>query len=85
MQLDAADAAIDQRITVRFRVVSTDPVNVRSHRILPMHFGQFQSPSWPAGGEVDYCEGSALTDCSTFAHWRNTDDSIVASATANTS
>jgi hypothetical protein len=69
MQLDAAYAAVDQRITVRLRVRNTDPVNVRSHRNIPMHFGHVQSPSWPAGGEVDYCEGSALTDCAMFAHW----------------
>ena len=71
MQLDAAYAAVNQRITVRYRIVNTDPVNVKSHRNIPMHFGHVQSPSWPAGGEVDYCEGSALTDCAMFAHWWN--------------
>jgi hypothetical protein len=76
MQLDRTYAAVDQRVTLRYRVVNTDPVNVRSHRNMPMHFGDVQSPSWPAGGEIDYCEGSALTDCTLFAHWRNGDGSF---------
>ena len=76
MQLDRTYAAVNQRITIRYRVVNTDPINVRSHRNMPMHFGDVQSPAWPAGGEVDYCEGSALTDCSMFAHWRNSDGSL---------
>jgi hypothetical protein len=25
--------------------------------------------SWPAAGEEDYCEGDALTGCSTFLHY----------------
>lgn len=74
-------ASVDQRITLRFRVVNTDPGDVRSHRIIPMHFGADQTPSWPHGGEADYCEGSSLTGCSTFLHYFGTsrDDRVMES------
>jgi hypothetical protein len=62
-------ASVNERITLRFRVVNTNPAKVRSHRIIPMHFGDDQTPSWPYGGEADYCEGSSLTGCSTFLHY----------------
>jgi hypothetical protein len=58
----------DQRVTVRFRVANSDPVNVRAHRIIPMRFFDDPAFSWPAGGEEDWCEGSGLTDCTTFFH-----------------
>jgi hypothetical protein len=72
MQLDAAYESIDQAIELRYRVVNTDPIHVLSHRNIPMHFGAAQSPSWPHGGEADYCEGARLTACHTFLHYFRT-------------
>jgi hypothetical protein len=72
MQLDAAYQSIDQVIELRYRVVNTDRTHVSSHRNIPMHFGAAQSPSWPHGGEVDYCEGERLTSCHTFLHYFGT-------------
>jgi hypothetical protein len=64
MYLSNADS-IDQRITVRFRVVSN---GVRSHRIIPMRWPL--SNAWPpVDGEEDYCEGSPVTGCMTYLHY----------------
>jgi hypothetical protein len=57
----------DQRVTVRFRILSTG--GVVSHRIIPMR--------WPAvpqttqnDGEEDFCENDgSLTGCKTFMHY----------------
>jgi hypothetical protein len=78
-------ASVDQRITLRFRVVNSNPADVRSHRIIPMHFGDQQTPSWPYGGEADYCEGSSLTGCSTFLHYfgRSRDDRVMRNHAVN--
>ena len=67
MMLSKRFESIDQRISVRFRVARTD--GVRGHRIIPMRWPS--SGSWPAAGEEDFCEGSALGGCSTFLHHTN--------------
>lgn len=61
---DKTANSIDQRITVRFRVVSNGVV---AHRIIPMRWPT--GGTWPQDGEEDYCEGSVLTGCSTFLHY----------------
>lgn len=69
MSLDSAYAGHDQRVTMRWRVVSTDSVNVLSHRIMPMRF--FVTGSWPTDGEEDWCEGSSLSSCAAYFHAQN--------------
>jgi hypothetical protein len=64
MMVDRAFGSIDQRVTVRFRVVGD---GVSGHHIIPMRFPS-ASP-WPQGGEEDYCEGSSRTGCFTFLHY----------------
>jgi hypothetical protein len=64
MMIDEAYGSIDQRVTVRFRVVGA---GATAHHIIPMRFPP--GARWPQGGEEDYCEGSARTDCSTFLHY----------------
>jgi len=64
MQIARGYGSVDQRVTVRWRIV---PNGVSSHRIIPMRFPD--TGSWPAAGEEDYCEGGALTGCSTFLHY----------------
>jgi hypothetical protein len=63
MYAKGADS-VDQRVTVRFRVVSNGAV---AHRIIPMRWPS--GGTWPQDGEEDYCEGSALTGCSTYLHY----------------
>ena len=70
MQVKSAYGAVHQRVTVRWRVVSSDPDNVRSHRIIPMRWVDDSDFAWYEG-EADYCEGSGLTGCSTFLHYRD--------------
>jgi hypothetical protein len=67
MQVAPEYWSVDQRVTLRWRVVSA---GATSHRIIPMRFPD--SAPWPAGGEEDYCEGSAVTGCSTFLHYGST-------------
>lgn len=73
---EAPLAAVDQRITLRWRAVSTG--GVVSHRILPMR--------WPADlpnnvhGEEDWCEGHEVGQCRTFLHWLN--GTVVGTATS---
>jgi hypothetical protein len=67
MMLDRAFASVDQRVTVRFRVVSG---GVSGHHIIPMRFPP--GARWPQGGEEDYCEGSERNGCSTFLHYGDT-------------
>jgi hypothetical protein len=71
MSLDgvAPYASVDQRITVRFRVVSSGAV---SHRIIPMRWPT--SAPQPSGGEEDYCESHDLAFCSTFLHYGSGQD-----------
>jgi hypothetical protein len=64
MMLDKAFASVDQRVTVRFRVVSD---GVSGHHIIPMRFPP--GARWPQGGEEDYCEGSGSSGCHTFLHY----------------
>jgi hypothetical protein len=71
MQIDKAFGAIDQRTTVRFRVVNG---GVQSHRIIPMRWPD--TAPWPSGGEEDFCEGSSLTGCTTFLHYGTTDTQV---------
>jgi hypothetical protein len=56
-------ASVDQRITVRFRVVNG---GVIAHRVIPMRWPA--TAAQPAGGEEDYCESHQLTTCSSFFH-----------------
>jgi len=64
MMLAPEYGTIDQRITLRWRVVRQ---GASSHHIIPMRFPA-DSP-WPQGGEEDFCEGSSLSGCSTFLHY----------------
>jgi hypothetical protein len=64
MMLDRAFTSVDQRVTVRFRVVSG---GVSGHHIIPMRFPP--GAPWPQGGEEDYCEGSGSSGCHTFLHF----------------
>ena len=64
MMLDRAFASVDQRVTVRFRVVSG---GVSGHHIIPMRFPP--GAPWPQGGEEDYCEGSEFSGCHSFLHF----------------
>lgn len=64
MMLDRSFASVDQRVTVRFRVVSD---GVSGHHIIPMRFPP--GAPWPQGGEEDYCEGSGSSGCHTFLHY----------------
>jgi hypothetical protein len=75
MMIKSAYAGNNQSVTLRFRVIASDPANTRSHRILPMR--------WPTGdpwyiGESDYCEGSSYSYCTAFLH-HSTSSSQVAS------
>jgi hypothetical protein len=83
MQIDAAYGTIDQRLTVRYRVIgtgynggaytaaSTDTV---AHRIIPMRWPA--TAPWPQGGEEDYCESSTLSGCTTFLHYATTNSRV---------
>jgi hypothetical protein len=64
MMVDKAFGSIDQRVTVRFRVVRD---GVSGHHIIPMRFPP--AARWPQGGEEDYCEGSERSGCHTFLHY----------------
>ena len=64
MMLASEYGTIDQRITMRWRIVRH---GVSSHYIIPMRFPDIAS--WPQGGEEDFCEGTSLTGCSTFLHY----------------
>ncbi len=65
MKLSSSFGSIDQRITLRFRVVDN---GAAGHYILPMRWPT--TASWPAGGEEDYCERDpALGSCATFLHY----------------
>jgi hypothetical protein len=67
MQVKDPYGGVHQRVTVRWRVVSSNPGSVRSHRIIPMRWVDDDNFEWYEG-EADYCEGSALTSCSSFLH-----------------
>jgi hypothetical protein len=65
MQIAQAYDGIDQRVTVRFRVVRS---GAASHFIIPMRWPDVDS-SWPAAGEEDYCESDSLSGCDTYLHY----------------
>lgn len=65
-------AAVDQRVTVRWRVV---PNGVTSHRIIPMRWPASVPPSGNHG-EEDWCEGRSNSSCSTFLHRVNPNGTI---------
>jgi hypothetical protein len=67
MMLSKAFASVDQRVTVRFRVVGG---GVSGHHIIPMRFPP--TTRWPQGGEEDYCEGDGSSECFTFLHYGDT-------------
>lgn len=64
MKLAARFESVDQKIAVRFRVLTVG--GIRAHRIIPMR--------WPSSdrrldaGEEDYCEGTPVSGCTTFLH-----------------
>lgn len=66
MKVGRAFGGNNQSVTVRFRVSASDPVNTRSHHILPMRWPD-ASPGYV--GEADYCEGSSYSYCRTFLHY----------------
>lgn len=67
MMLDRAFAGVDQRVTVRFRVIGG---GVSGHHIMPMRFPP--GAPWPQSGEEDYCEGDGSSGCFTFLHYGDT-------------
>jgi hypothetical protein len=75
MQVKDAYGGVHQRVTVRWRVVSSEPDKVRSHRIIPMRWVDDPDFSWYEG-EADHCEGSGLSGCSSFLHYRDTNSVV---------
>jgi hypothetical protein len=72
MQVASSLGAVDQRITVRWRLVQSG--GVESHFNIPMRWPD--TASWPAGGEENFCEGRGLTGCSTFLHYSSSNRQI---------
>jgi hypothetical protein len=71
MMLAKRYRSVDQRITIRWRVVTR---GVTAHRIIPM---RWPSPdNWPEGGEEDFCESTNTGGCSTFLHYGADNDQI---------
>jgi hypothetical protein len=66
-------SSIDQRVTVRFRVVPGP--GWHSHFIIPMRWPDVDS-SWPAGGEEDYIEGDWQTGVNTYLHYGSSNSQI---------
>jgi hypothetical protein len=56
--------AVDQRITLRWRVAHR---RVYGHRVIPMRWPS--EGTWPEAGEEDFCEGDGLGGCATFLHY----------------
>jgi hypothetical protein len=67
MGLDNSLSAHNQRITVRFRILSVN--KIYGHRIIPM----LSANDGSGNGEQDFCESEASTisNCMTFLHWSN--------------
>jgi len=63
LTLDQALSAPNQRVTVRFRIVSTG--GAIGHRIIPM----LNPNDGTHVGEQDLCESTPTTFCSTFLHY----------------
>jgi hypothetical protein len=59
----------NQSVTLRFRVIASDPANTRSHHILPMRWPN-DDKTW-FNGESDYCEGSSYSMCTMYLHYRD--------------
>jgi len=70
MQVTHRLGAIDQRITIRWRITGTNPTAVRSHRNIPMRWVSDPDYSWYQG-ESDYCEGGVMTGCESNLHYRD--------------
>jgi len=71
MMVDSAYGAVDQRVTVRFRIVRH---GVAGHYVIPMRWPTVDA--WPQAGEEDYCEGNSLTECTTFLHYSASNQQI---------
>lgn len=72
MKIAERYGAVNQAIRVRFRVVNSDPRNVKAHRNIPMRW--VDDPNYESyQGEANYCEGSSLTSCKTFLHYGPSD------------
>jgi len=63
LKLDTALSAPNQRVTIRFRIVSTG--GAVGHRIIPM----LNPDDGTHVGEQDLCESTPTTFCSTFLHY----------------
>jgi hypothetical protein len=74
-------SSIDQRVTVRFRIVNE---GVASHYIIPMRWPDDGIP-WPAGGEEDFCESDTASGCATFLHYSSSNRQIQMSNTVDLS
>jgi hypothetical protein len=68
-------SAIDQRVTLRFRVVNTSGGAFHSHFIIPMRWPDVDS-SWPSGGEEDYLEGSWTGGVNSYLHYGANDAQV---------
>lgn len=72
MMVNQAYAGNNQSVTVRFRVRNSDS-STQAHRIIPMRWPD--DSDW-FNGESDYCEGSDLTGCSTFLHYKDSSSQV---------
>lgn len=70
-------SSVDQRTTLRFRVVNTSDGAFHSHLIVPMRWPDGDA-SWPQAGEEDYFEGSWQSTFNSYLH-HGTSDAQVAS------
>jgi hypothetical protein len=82
MQITHSLGAVDQRITVRWRVVGTNQSAVRSHRNIPMRWVSDPNYSWYQG-ESDYCEGAVMTGCQSNLHYQSSTSLITHSYSVN--
>ena len=70
-------SSIDQRVTVRFRVVPGP--GFHSHFNLPLRWPDVDS-SWPAAGEEDFFEGDWQGGINSFLHYGSNNAQVVSSA-----
>jgi hypothetical protein len=71
MMINDPYGAVDQRITVRFRVVRQ---GAASHYIIPMRWPT--RASWPAAGEEDLCETNTTSECMAFLHYSSSNKQV---------
>jgi hypothetical protein len=71
MQIAKAYGSVDQRVTVRFRIVRN---GAAAHHIIPMRWPD--TAAWPQGGEEDFCEGSTISGCSTYLHYSSSNKQV---------